>query len=374
MTSSDAEEEGEGSATLWSATARVGFATAIFILLALVAAYAWHLQGVSRVTGRQFTFLDALVLGTSDWVSVTLMLIAGVYLGAQQSARPVLKPKHLVLAFGGLLLAVLGGQTVRYCARIMIFTRTPSLDLFVARHFPAAFVVALPSMALGYGMWRMRREQEQASALARLEAELARAKFASAHVGLRTDYLIHALERIGAIVPLDIVAAENAVLHFAELLRLLLHRGTAGWVTLRSEISLVRAQLALERSLGHEVGLTVRVGSDAETTFWPSNSLLTLLDTVICVPDAQLPSRLEVTAERNGQRSTLSIWDDGVSTVVERERRPTWAALKELEAVLSSHPGPRAVVSLEPHERGLLITLCAWDLRTKSEQEGQLTT
>jgi LytS/YehU family sensor histidine kinase len=170
---------------------------------------------------------------------------------------------------------------------------------------------------LGIGHYLPAREARRAEELRaeRLRASLAEARLRALQLQLQPHMLFNALNAIGALVITDRKGeAFDAIGRLGDLLRVALATEARQEVSLREEVELTEAYLAIEQvRLGDRLDARWEISPEAECARIPPLLLQPLVENAVRhgVAHRVEGGRLVVRADRVGERLRLEVRDDG---------------------------------------------------------------
>jgi LytS/YehU family sensor histidine kinase len=283
----------------------------------------------------------AFVMALGHEASFVSMACAGVFVGwrlPDHSKRPLL---HALTAVGVTLLAVGCAVAARYLTRAVIGMPIGHVNEYMAGQFPAYFNSYLAFTGLGYGMRRIAQFHEARELAARTQASLAAVQFRTSRDVLRPEYLIERLDEIAKHVEHSPRTVDHAIIQFADLLRLSLQRSHSDYVSVHSEVSFIRAHVALECVSGRQISVSAALSPHLERTHVPRSILTGLAELAIQLNPAGA-LRIEIAGEIDSEMIRLAVLDDGTRRVAEREAHAAWERVHEYRQVLDYWYGPVA--------------------------------
>lgn len=233
---------------------------------------------------------------------------------------------------------------------------------------PAAVLSDLPSNFLTYGVavlaiyavdYRERARTRELRA-SQLEADLAQTQLQVLRMQLQPHLLFNALNAVTTLMHRNVEAAERMLVRLSELLRLTIEKVGVHSVSLREELEFLQSYLDIEKiRFPDRLSVTIDVESDLLDARVPHLILQPLVENAIRhgLEMQSTPTRIEITAVREGQRLEMRVLDDGpglpddwspvdssgmgLANVAERLRR-LYGTNQELE--LSNQPGGGVLV------------------------------
>lgn len=187
-----------------------------------------------------------------------------------------------------------------------------------SRLMATAFLLNMPMYWLLVGSLKALRiaqaVRQREHATLRLEAQLAEARLETLRAQLRPHFLFNALNTVAVLMREDVSVAERVLLRLSDLLRATLEKDEAHQVALRDEVALLEAYLTIEQMrYGDRLSYHIQIAPDALTAQVPRMVLQTLVENAVehGIAKRRAPGRIEIAAECQGDRLSLSVADDG---------------------------------------------------------------
>jgi two-component sensor histidine kinase len=227
----------------------------------------------------------------------------------QEQITPVLQTLPLLAFASGILLS----------AAVALFIARGLLGLHPLR----VIVPAAIQIAALFGAWVTVRNttrllyghaERRAAQAAQARAELSEARMSALQARMQPHFLFNALNTVAELVRSDPAAAEATVEDLSAILRASLKQGDVTTRSLRDELSLVRAFVAVEqRRLGDRLRVQWDVAADALDVPVPALSIQPLVENAI---KHGIASRIEggtvtVSAVREAGTIRMRVADDG---------------------------------------------------------------
>ncbi|HEU4451790.1 MAG TPA: histidine kinase [Longimicrobium sp.] len=196
-------------------------------------------------------------------------------------------------------------------------------------------------MGAGYALLHVLREQERRLGVARLEAEVAQARFRALKGQLRPRFLFDTLAAVRGRVRTDRPAAERLLAQLGEMLRLTFRTVDADEVTLQQEVGFALLFLEIERTRG---AAPIRVRASVDPSLRaapvPHVSLFPLVEAAAAgAGGAQ--AEIAIEAERGPAGLEVRVRDTGALSLAGRRALPAWEGVERLRARLAALPGAR---------------------------------
>ncbi|NOT08126.1 MAG: histidine kinase [Gemmatimonadales bacterium] len=183
------------------------------------------------------------------------------------------------------------------------------------RLFHLAIVVYAFLVGIGHYLGAAEARRAELLRAERLRADLAEAELRALRLQLQPHFLFNALNAIGSLILTKRAAeAHDAIGQLGDLLRGVLATERRGEVSLREELDLTEAYVALERTrLGDRLSTKWEIAPTAHAGMVPPMLLQPLVENAIRhgIASSANGGRLVVRAERVGDRLRLEVWDDG---------------------------------------------------------------
>jgi signal transduction histidine kinase len=241
-----------------------------------------------------------------------------------------------------------------------------------ARSFGAEFLRSVHSLAVVYWLLvagvhvadSVRRTRQHEGHVARLEVQLADARFAALQAQLHPHFLFNTLHAVSSLIHETPDAAEDMLTALSDLLRITLGRGNEREVALRDDVEFLERYLEIQAMrLGDRLRVTLAIASDTADLLVPSFAIQPLVENAIryAISPRRTGGRLEIRADRVGQRLRLSVADDGpgLSATAEGTHAGGWGiGLENTRARLAQlyGDGCRFTVADQP-AGGLAVTI-----------------
>lgn len=189
---------------------------------------------------------------------------------------------------------------------------------------------------------------------ARLRAEQANALLREAQLQslarqMQPHFLFNALNTISSLMHTDVARADATLVQLADLLRAALALGERPQATLEEELRLARAYAGvMEGRFDGRARVDWRIDGALLDVVLPAMSVQPLLENVFkhTVERRRIPTRITVSAAREGGDLVLRVEDDGGTLGQDAERGGTGIGLANLRARLAGLYGDGAGVSL----------------------------
>ena len=228
--------------------------------------------------------------------------------------RPSLGQRMLRLAGVALLLVAARAAVVDGLSRATPLPGLPARHL-MAGMLPGHLLMAFTSLGVGYAFAHYLRYREQAAAVSRAQAQLARAELAALQAQLHPHFLFNALNSVAALMHADAPAAGRVLARLGQLLRLALERSGQAMVSLGQELDFVAAYLEIEQArMGGRLAVAMVVDPAAHAVPVPHLLLQPLVENAVRhgLAPRRGPGRLSVRAALRDGRLRLEVRDDGV--------------------------------------------------------------
>jgi two-component system, LytTR family, sensor kinase len=212
------------------------------------------------------------------------------------------------------------GVTAAVMAMTFVFRSLGGIPL--ARSYGAEYLRSVHSLAVVYGLLvagvhvaeSLRRTRERESHVARLEVQLADARFTALQAQLHPHFLFNTLHAISSLIHEAPDAAEDMLTALSDLLRITLGRGDEREVALREDVDFLERYLQIEKMrLGDRLQVTLDIATDAVDLLVPSFAIQPLVENAIryAIAPRRAGGRLEIRAVRVNRSLRLTVADDG---------------------------------------------------------------
>jgi two-component system, LytTR family, sensor kinase len=192
----------------------------------------------------------------------------------------------------------------------------------LARSYGAEYLRSVHSLAVVYGLLvagvhvagSLRRTREREGHVARLEVQLADARFAALQAQLHPHFLFNTLHAVSSLIHDAPDAAEDMLTALSDLLRITLGRGHEREVALREDVDFLERYLAIEKMrLGDRLHVTLDIAAEAADLLVPSFAIQPLVENAIryAIAPRRTGGRLEIRAACVNQSLRLTVADDG---------------------------------------------------------------
>lgn len=184
--------------------------------------------------------------------------------------------RHLLLAFGLTLLAVVAG------ALVSAGDFSEQLQQFLGQHVAAGMATYFALLALQQALHYRERTLRQEREAARLATELAQSRLQVLKTQLQPHFLFNTLHAIVTLLDEDKRSAEDMLLKLSELLRAFLEEYDGQEITVRRELALLDLYLGIQRRrYGERLETRLYVDPEALDCAVPSLILQPLVENAI---------------------------------------------------------------------------------------------
>jgi two-component system, LytTR family, sensor kinase len=222
-----------------------------------------------------------------------------------------LRKSVAVHGLAGLLIAIGKVSVTRALRRALVGLNLYFLISNLATHYVIYWALVGAVHALAY--YRAGREGELRAS--QLEARLAQARLQLLQMQLHPHFLFNTLNAISELVHEDPAKADRMIASLSELLRETLEAGSADQVELARELELLERYLDIQRArFGDRLDVRINVPNDARRVLVPNLILQPLVENSIRHGLARrvTAGRIQIRADRRGDRVVLEVQDDGV--------------------------------------------------------------
>jgi signal transduction histidine kinase len=254
-----------------------------------------------------------LLLASSDLVQAALLAVVCYTLAAAVLERRLTWPRVTV--------AIVAAATVLALARLLYLGAlhrlfgAPFSAHMLMMGVPGEFLVTAGFLGLGFTIAYSGGSQARELAVSRLESELAQARLQALQAQLHPHFLFNAFNSISALMHRDVEAADRMLARLGELLRRVLRRSGAPFVTLHEELEFVQLYLEIEQArFGERLQVSVDVEPGAREAVVPHLLLQPLVENAVRHGIAQTVAggRVEIAARvEDGATLALEVRDTG---------------------------------------------------------------
>ena len=219
-------------------------------------------------------------------------------------------PVHVL---GGTLTAIVGG-VFNYGLKDVLHGTDAALPGFIVSTFHFNFQWYWIIVALGHAIVYYGSVRDRDLRASRLETQLARAQLDALKTQIQPHFLFNTLNAISELVHEDVELAEETILRLAALLRQSVDGAGTQEVTLRQELELLDAYLAIQQTRFRDRLLVyVHVVPDALDAMVPHFVLQPVVENALRhgAPAEGEPHRVYVVAEAERDRLVLEVRDNG---------------------------------------------------------------
>ncbi|HEX6041417.1 histidine kinase [Longimicrobium sp.] len=261
------------------------------------------------------TWTTCLLTGFYDSAGWALICAAGYGLAWRTPLEgPSVARRLARLAGVAALLVAIRLAVVDGLSRVTALPGLPERPAVVAM-LGGQLLTAVLALGLGYAVAYFFRYREQAAAVSRAQAQLARAELSALQAQLNPHFLFNALNSVAALMHVDAGGARRVLDRLGQLLRVSLERSGAAMVPLGDELDFVAAYLEIEQArMGGRLSVRVQADAAARAVPVPHLVLQPLVENAVKhgLATRRGPGRVEVRAMLAGRRLRLEVADDGV--------------------------------------------------------------
>ncbi len=318
----------------------------------------------TTLQGDPLPFGDALRTALINWVPWTLLTLGAVWMAAR---FPVTRdtwmrrlPLHLValppLAWGANVLVVAGFWAT--AGTFDGWMRLADRGLFwAALRFHVAATIYLVSAVVTQGWIYYRETQGRRLRMARLESQLAQARFQALNEQIRPHFLFNTLHTIGQLWRSGRADEADATLdHLGALFQKVRASTDQVFIPLEEELEMVEEYLAIERArFPHRLVPEVAADARARRCGVPPLLLQPLVENAIRHGISLRPQagRVSVSGRVEGERLILDVVDDGPGPAGPSPRSGSGAGLANVRERLEHAFGVEQSLTLEAASGGV---------------------
>jgi sensor histidine kinase YesM len=203
--------------------------------------------------------------------------------------------------------------------------RIPRISIFW-HELPVAVIIFWCSAAGGYfirTLFQLQEQERRAASLAleksQLEAGLNQAQLEVLRARLNPHFLFNSLQNISVMTRQDPQTASRMLTRLGDLLRAVLRQDSRAESTLREEIELTRAYVALEQMrFGDRLRVDFAIAGDVQQAMAPCFLLQPLIENAVIhgLRGAQKAGIITVSAVSQGGELVLTVTDNGIGLPV----------------------------------------------------------
>jgi len=176
------------------------------------------------------------------------------------------------------------------------------------------FMTYLFLVGLAHALAYRRESERRALDSAHLETRLVEAQLQALQRQLHPHFLFNTLNAIAGLMRTDVDAADRMMDRLGDLLRMTLHTSNIQEVPLKEELELLQKYLDIEQvRFGDRLSVAMSIDPEALDALVPNFLLQPLVENAVrhgIAPHSR-PGRLAVHADRDGERLTIRIVDNG---------------------------------------------------------------
>jgi signal transduction histidine kinase len=188
-------------------------------------------------------------------------------------------------------------------------------DYYQITNLATQYLIYWAIIAVAHANAYYRAERERELRASQAETRLAEARLQLLRMQIHPHFLFNTLNTIAELVHENAAAAERMIGDLSQLLRETLDAGAIDRVTLARELELLDRYVEIQRArFGNRLDVRIRVEPNARDGLVPIFILQPLVENAIRhgLSARVRAGRIEVNAQRHGDRLTISVEDDGV--------------------------------------------------------------
>ena len=331
---------------------RVWAAVVVFLfgvyLIACVGIY-WRFLARDQPVTLSEIFWNNLV----HWLTIN----AGMFVAFLAPWAIPLRRRRWALRMMGITLLLLAAMATRFLVgdvlRVVVYDG-PWVPFARADPWEPGLTLALMLYAgAGAGLRSLLRERERRLALARVEAEVAQARFRALKAQLRPRFLFDTLHAVDERIGRDVPAAEELLARTGEMLRLTFRAADAERVPLQQELSFAMLFLEIEALRGGgRVRFRSTAGPAERDAPVPHMSVFPLVESAVLAGAGTGPGEVAVAARRDGERLHLEVRDDVAVPLAGRQRGAEWEPVAALRSRLDELLGASYLLTFADRPEG----------------------
>jgi two-component system, LytTR family, sensor kinase len=292
-------------------------------------------------------------------------------------------PSRIMFVVLGVLLAIAVDMADSYFRHILYYAPMPLSPELVAiarlrsLWFMNDFIVYVAVLAAGFARnyflnYRVRREEtvNLKAQAAQLQAQLADARLSALRTQLNPHFLFNTLNAVSALVERDPRGVRRMIARLSELLRTSLDEADEPEVPLHRELAFIDRYLEVMQ-IRFQGRLHVRMHADPEVnaSLVPNLILQPLVENAMKhgVSKTVGAGRIEIRAQRIGERVILSVHDSGPGFSTNKSPTAEGVGLRNTRQRLAQLYGPEQSLTLRPAEGGGLIAEVSLPYHTQAD-------
>jgi sensor histidine kinase YesM len=268
--------------------------------------------------------LSTSLASSAMWVPLTIAIVAVVRRAPLESGRS----KRAALVMMAIVAGVVFGRAGVVLALNpwigwYLDPPTPSDVLLTSLALNLATTLLL--IGLAHAIYYAERAALRERHTERLAAQLTAARLEALAAQLHPHFLFNALNSISELVHRDPAAADEAIVNLGAMLRQTVDPSLPE-VSLGEEIDLARRYLSIESlRLGERLSVAYRVPREVEGARVPRLLLQPIVENAIRhgVARRTTPGRVEIAAERDGERLIIAVRDSGADPALRPGAHPS---------------------------------------------------
>ena len=303
----------------------IGMMVLIWTAIGALTSVRYHLQLPSRPAVEELSSLLGCIACFYPWIVLTPIVFrieARFPLGSGRWVRNLVLLAVFSLPVSLLVSPLmLGSYTSVMSALRAPLRRSPgSYSWFF--EFPVAEGIFWCSVAGGYfvrTVYQLREQERRSAKLAlekaQLEAGLKQAQLEVLRARLNPHFLFNSLQNISVLTRQDPQTASRMLTRLGDLLRAVLRQDSQAENTLREEIELTRAYVALEQMrFGDRLNVDFAISGEVQQAMVPCFLLQPLIENAVVhgLQGARKAGIIKVSAVSQGGELVLSVTDNGI--------------------------------------------------------------
>ncbi len=303
----------------------IGMMVLIWTAIGALTSVRYHLQLSSRPIVEELSSLFACIACFYPWIPLTPIVFrieAKFPLGSGQWVRNLAVLAAFSLPVSLLASPLMLGSYTSVMSALRVPLRRPPGGYSWFFEFPVAEGIFWCSVAGGYfvrTVYQLREQERRSAKLAlekaQLEAGLKQAQLEVLRARLNPHFLFNSLQNISVMTKQDPQTASRMLTRLGDLLRAVLRQDSQAENTLREEIELTQAYVALEQMrFGDRLHVDFAIAGEVQQAMVPCFLLQPLIENAVIhgLQGARKSGTIKVSAVSRGSALVLSVTDNGV--------------------------------------------------------------
>ncbi len=303
----------------------IGMMVLIWTVIGALTSVRYHLVSPSKPAVGELSSLLACIACFYPWIPLTPIVFrieARFPLGSRGWVRNLALLAVISLPVSLLASPLMLSSYTSVMSALRAPLRTPRGGFSWFFEFPVAEGIFWCSVAGGYfvrTVYQLREQERRSAKLvlekAQLEAGLKQAQLEVLRARLNPHFLFNSLQNISVMIKQDPQSASRMLTRLGDLLRAVLRQDSQAECTLREEIELTRAYVALEQMrFGDRLHVEFAIAGDVHQAMVPCFLLQPLIENAVIhgLQGARKTGIIRVSAAGQGSELVLSVTDNGI--------------------------------------------------------------